>query len=65
MDNLETGLSKHLTSKQWKKLRKFCKENGLLLNEESLEFGSLFLTVKMAFVAGWDANETPKETPER
>jgi len=48
----------HLTKEQWKALRRLCKDMEVPL---SVEFGSLFLTIKYAFVCGWQACQLEKK----
>ncbi len=54
---LDKKLSNGLTDIQWGKLKNLCKENEILLNNDSLEYGSEFLTFKYWFVLGWEARD--------
>ena len=51
---LEAELSKHLSPKCWKEFHAQCVSNGLALNEDCLEYGSVFVTAKYWFSLGWD-----------
>lgn len=49
--------SSNMSEIQWKAFSVFLNENGIELNESCLEYGSLFLSMKLAFISGWKHSE--------
>lgn len=55
MSELEKELSKNCTQEQWKALKKSCEDFCIPMDEDALEYGSVFIAHKVAFLEGWDA----------
>lgn len=53
---LEKKLQGCMPDDQWHEMKKFCQDVGIHLDEDSLEYGSLFLTLKYCFSVAWDAS---------
>jgi len=52
--SLEKRLQGFMPDDQWRAFKEFCQSNGILLDEEADEFGSIFLTHKYSFSVGWE-----------
>ena len=55
--NLEKQLQGHMPDDMWKAFREKCIAWHVPMNEDSLQFGSVFLECKAWFDLGWEAKE--------
>ena len=53
--DFEAQLKGTMDQEQWDKFYPLCKEWGVPINDESLEYGSIFIMCKVWFTNGWEA----------
>lgn len=53
MTELEKEQAKWCTPAEWIALESLCRDHGIPMGQESLEYGSIFLTYKCVFRNGW------------
>ena len=55
----DSQLKGHMSNDMWPIFKEYCIEHGIPMQEDddTLEFGSVFLTVKCWFELGWEARE--------
>ena len=58
---LEKQLQGHMSDAQWHAYKSICIKNEIPLDEDALEFGSLFISFKYWFEMGWVASEENME----
>lgn len=54
---LETRLRGHMTVAEWAAFKAHCLDNGIPMDDESDEYGHIFLIVKHWFLLGWNSNK--------
>ena len=57
---LEKRLQGHMSDEAWAKFKPLCDEFGVSMDDESLEYGSMFITVKVWFDMGFDYGKEKK-----